>query len=62
MMPADLPLPSGIALEVLLDELRRLSWGAADILLAYGRGEQPPFGFPRALSVGEGGELSLRHI
>ena len=56
MMPADLPLPSGIALEALLDELRRLSWGAADILLAYGRGEQPPFGFPRALSVDEGGE------
>ena len=55
-MPAVLPLPSGIALEGLLDELRRLSWGAADILLAYGRGEQPPYGFPRALSVDEGGE------
>jgi 3'(2'), 5'-bisphosphate nucleotidase len=40
----------------LLAELRRLSWGAADILLAYGRGEQPPYGFPRALSVDEGGE------
>jgi 3'(2'), 5'-bisphosphate nucleotidase len=56
MMPAALPLPSGIALEALLVELRRLSWGAADILLAYGRGEQPPYGFPRALSVDEGGE------
>ena len=56
MMPAALPLPSGITLEVLLGELRRLSWGAADILLAYGRGEQPPYGFPRALSVDEGGE------
>ncbi len=55
-MPAALPLPSGIALEALLLELRRLSWGAADILLAYGRGEQPPYGFPRALSVDEGGE------
>jgi 3'(2'), 5'-bisphosphate nucleotidase len=40
----------------LLTELRRLSWGAADILLAYGRGEQPPYGFPRALSVDGGGE------
>jgi 3'(2'), 5'-bisphosphate nucleotidase len=56
MMPAALLLPSGIALERLLGELRRLSWGAADILLAYGRGEQPPYGFPRALSVDEGGE------
>ena len=47
---------AGIAENVLLAELRRLSWGAADILLAYGRGEQPPYGFPRALSVDEGGE------
>ncbi|MCP9886758.1 3'(2'),5'-bisphosphate nucleotidase CysQ [Cyanobium sp. ATX 6A2] len=53
---AALVLPSGIALEALLSDLRRLSWGAADILLAYGRGEQPPYGFPRALSVDEGGE------
>jgi 3'(2'), 5'-bisphosphate nucleotidase len=56
MMTAHHPLPSGIALEELLVELRRLSWGAADILLAYGRGEQPPYGFARALSVEEGGE------
>ncbi len=56
MMPATLPLPSGIALDSLLLELRRLSWGAADILLAYGSGEQPPYGFPPALSVDEGGE------
>ena len=55
-MPAALSLPSGIAMQGLLAELRRLSWGAADILLAYGRGEQPPYGFPRALSVDEGGE------
>ncbi|MEX1315692.1 MAG: 3'(2'),5'-bisphosphate nucleotidase CysQ [Synechococcaceae cyanobacterium] len=53
---APLALPSGIALEALLAELRRLSWGAADILRAYGRGEQPPYGFPRALSVDAGGE------
>ncbi len=56
MMPAAISLPSGISLDALLVELRRLSWGAADILLAYGRGEQPPDGFPPALSVDEGGE------
>lgn len=56
MMPATAALPSGITLEALLAELRRLSWGAADILLAYGRGEQPPYGFPIALSVDHGGE------
>jgi len=56
MMPATAVLPEGIDLDALLIELQRLCWGAADILLAYGRGEQPPFGFPRALRVEEGGE------
>jgi 3'(2'), 5'-bisphosphate nucleotidase len=56
MMPAAACLPPGIAEEQLLAELRRLCWGAADILLAYGRGEQPPYGFPPALSVEQGGE------
>ncbi|MFZ9754330.1 MAG: inositol monophosphatase family protein, partial [Cyanobium sp.] len=56
MMPAAACLPAGIEEQALLGELRRLSWGAADILLAYGRGEQPPYGFPPALSVEEGGE------
>ena len=55
MMPAA-SLPPGVALEPLLMVLRRLSWGAADILLAYGRGDQPPYGFPPALSVDHGGE------
>ena len=49
-------LPAGVSKEVLLTELRRLSWGAADILRAYARGEQPPHGFPKALSVDNGGE------
>jgi len=40
----------------LLAELRRLAWGAADILRAYARGEQPPYGFPPAMSVDHGGE------
>ena len=49
-------LPAGVSTEALLTELRRLSWGAADILRAYARGEQPPHGFPKALSVDHGGE------
>ena len=56
MMPASLALPSGIAPEALLAELRRLCWGAADILRAYARGEVPPHGFPPALAVEQGGE------
>lgn len=54
--PFAVSLPEGVGLQHLLVELRRLSWAAADILLAYGRGEQPPYGFPKALSVDEGGE------
>ena len=56
MMPATAVVPTGISIDALLVELRRLSWGAADILLAYGRGEQPPYGFAKALSVDDGGE------
>ena len=49
-------LPAGVSKDALLTELRRLSWGAADILRAYARGEQPPHGFSKALSVDNGGE------
>ena len=49
-------LPEGIGEAALLAELRRLSWGAAAILRAYGRGEQPPYGFAPVLSVEDGGE------
>jgi 3'(2'), 5'-bisphosphate nucleotidase len=52
----DLPLPGGVELAPLLVELRRLAWGAADILRAYARGEQPPYGFAAALEVDHGGE------
>ncbi len=31
--------------------MRNLAWGAADILKAYARGEQPPFGFSRPFKV-----------
>jgi 3'(2'), 5'-bisphosphate nucleotidase len=53
---ASFPLPEGVSGEALLEQLRRLSWGAADILRAYARGEQPPYGFPAALQVEQGGE------
>ena len=56
MMPTFDVLPAGVSQDALLSELRRLSWGAADILRAYARGEQPPHGFPKALSVDDGGE------
>ncbi|MFL0755697.1 MAG: 3'(2'),5'-bisphosphate nucleotidase CysQ [Prochlorococcus sp.] len=56
MMPSAPVLPAGVKLEALLEQLRSLSWGAADILRAYARGEQPPYGFSRALSVDDGGE------
>jgi 3'(2'), 5'-bisphosphate nucleotidase len=56
MMPPSALVPEGISSVALLSELRRLAWGAADILLAYARGEQPPYGFSRALSVDDGGE------
>ncbi len=55
-MPSSPVLPGGVDWEDLLRCLRHLSWGAADILLAYARGEKPPFGFPRALNVRDGGE------
>lgn len=51
-----LPLPGGVEQAALLKTLRQLSWGAADILRAYARGDQPPYGFPAALQVDEGGE------
>ena len=53
---ASFPLPEGVSGASLLEQLRRLSWGAADILRAYARGEQPPYGFPAALQVEQGGE------
>ena len=54
--PPHVPLPEGVGGEVLLNQLRRLAWGAAAILRAYAAGEEPPYGFPRALTVEEGGE------
>ncbi len=55
-MKKEVELPKGVRLDDLLRELRFLSWGAADILLAYSKGEKPPHGFPKALSVQDGGD------
>ena len=44
-------LPQGVNLKDLLESLRYLSWGAADILLAYAKGQQPPYGFSKDLVV-----------
>ena len=55
-MSIDLVVPEGVDLTTLLDELRKLSWAAADVLIAYARGEEPPYGFPKALTVEEGGD------
>jgi 3'(2'), 5'-bisphosphate nucleotidase len=55
MMAMALSLPGGIDQVELLAQLRPLCWGAADILRAYARGEQPPHGFAAALTVADGG-------
>ena len=55
-MPNEIILPSGLHLQNLLEVLRHLSWGASDILQAYARGKQPPYGFPKSLKIEDGGE------
>ncbi len=55
-MSIDLVLPKEVDLSTLLDELRKLSWASADVLMAYARGEEPPYGFPKSLTVEEGGD------
>ncbi|WP_269606481.1 3'(2'),5'-bisphosphate nucleotidase CysQ family protein [Prochlorococcus marinus] len=55
-MSIDLVVPEEVELTTLLDELRKLCWASADVLMAYARGEQPPYGFPRSLTVEEGGD------
>lgn len=56
MPAATSPLPASVEREALLSLLRKLVWESCDILRAYARGEQPPFGYPAALSVDLGGE------
>ncbi len=55
-MSIDLVVPEDIKLSILLDELRKLSWAAADVLMAYARGKEPPYGFQKSLTVEEGGD------
>ena len=55
-MSIDLVLPGDVELTTLLKELRNLSWASADVLIAYARGEEPPYGFSKCLTVEEGGE------
>ncbi len=55
-MSKELVVPENVELSTLLDELRKLSWASADVLKAYARGEQPPYGFPKCLTVEEGGD------
>ena len=55
-MSIDLVVPEDVKLTTLLDELRKLSWAAADVLMAYARGQEPPYGFSKSLTVEEGGD------
>ena len=55
-MSIEFVVPEGVELTTLLDELRKLSWAAADVLMAYARGQEPPYGFPKSLTVEEGGD------
>ena len=55
-MSNDLVVPEEVELNTLLKELRKLSWASADVLMAYARGEEPPYGFPKSLNVEEGGD------
>jgi len=55
-MKKEVELPKEVKLDDLLRELRLLGWGASDILKAYSKGEKPPYGFPKALSVQDGGD------
>mgnify|MGYP001399306902 CR=1 FL=1 len=54
-MTIDLVVPENVELTTLLGVLRNLSWNAADVLMAYARGEEPPYGFSRYLTVEENG-------
>ena len=55
-MSIDLVVPEEVELTTLLEELRKLSWASADVLMAYARGEQPPYGFPKSLTIEEAGD------
>tara|TARA_Y100001968_G_C19293712_1_gene685530 strand:- start:182 stop:1099 length:918 start_codon:yes stop_codon:yes gene_type:complete len=56
MKPIDLVVPENVDLENLLYYLKKLCWQASDVLKAYARGEDPPYGFQKYLSVKDGGD------
>ena len=55
-MSIDRCVPEDVELTTLFDELRKLSWAAAEVLKAYARGENPPYGFQKSLTIEEGGD------
>ena len=55
-MSFEMIVPEEVELERLLFEVRKLSWVASNVLKAYARREDPPYGFPKALTVQEGGD------
>lgn len=57
-------LPKDININHLINVIRNLSWGAADILIAYSRGKQPPFGYEKVLSIEElaGGPITAADL
>ena len=54
MMASPTVLPHGVKGDHLMAVLRRSGWEAADLLRAYARGQQPPYGYPPQLTVEEG--------
>ncbi|SAY38820.1 3'(2'),5'-bisphosphate nucleotidase CysQ family protein [Candidatus Synechococcus spongiarum] len=53
-MASPVALPHGVKEDHLMALLRRSAWEAADLLRAYARGQQPPYGYPARLAVEEG--------
>ena len=55
-MPIDLVVPENVELENLLRYVRILCWKASDVLKAYARGGDPPYGFSKYLTVKDEGD------
>ena len=53
-MASPVVLPHGVNEGHLMAVLRRSGWEAADLLRAYARGQQPPYGYPPRMTVEEG--------
>ena len=55
-MPIDLVVPENVELENLLRYVRILCWKASDVLKAYAKGIDPPYGFSKILTVKDEGD------